>query len=151
MKLSMKIVLVVVGAIVLFVLFIFGASLRLYISQHQGVQMGTATMEHNGSFDEWWSDQEQYYSLVGIDKEEFQSFPFRDGINKGDKLLIAKANYSLARVGMVVYVDDSWLTRIVEKHESYFIGKGDANPGMTQQELNISADQLTGIVVNQLS
>jgi len=65
------------------------------------VAVVSSSMEHDGSFDNWWSSQaycgaeictqKQYYENIGITKEEFSDFEFKNGFNKGDVMILSSA------------------------------------------------------------
>lgn len=65
------------------------------------VAVVSTSMEHDGSFDDWWSSsalctnkictQEEYYSQFNITKEQFNEFSFNDGFNKGDVMVLSSA------------------------------------------------------------
>lgn len=62
------------------------------------VAVVSGSMEHDGSFEEWWQSpahcdgsfctQEEWYKEYGISAEEFQSYPFKNGFNKGDIMVL---------------------------------------------------------------
>jgi len=78
-----------------------------------GLLMGTSfpivavvsgSMEHDGSFDDWWESvcrkditegiditQGDIYSSYNITKEKFKSFSFKNGFNKGDLMVLISA------------------------------------------------------------
>ena len=61
------------------------------------VAVVSGSMEHEGSFDDWWSSeaqcpgsctQEQWYTQKEISKKEFREYPFKNGFNKGDIMVL---------------------------------------------------------------
>lgn len=50
------------------------------------------SMEHDSSFDIWWAEQEDFYLQKEITKEEFLDYPFKNGFNKGDIMILIGAN-----------------------------------------------------------
>ena len=69
---------------------IFGAELPL-------VAIVSESMEHDGSFDAWWTSQacldrsctqEEWYKSHTITKTEFKEFPWKNGLNKGDIMVV---------------------------------------------------------------
>lgn len=61
------------------------------------VAVVSGSMEHDGSFEEWWQSpaycgsfcsQEEWYVSYEITEEEFQKFPFKNGFNKGDIMVL---------------------------------------------------------------
>lgn len=58
-----------------------GTSLPLVIVE-------SCSMYHPSDFDAFWTQQGAWYESKGITKEQFQKFPFKNGLNKGDILLL---------------------------------------------------------------
>jgi hypothetical protein len=62
------------------------------------VAVVSSSMEHDGSFDTWWSSQavcqnkactqEEFYAQHDISKEDFLDFRFKNGFNKGDVMIL---------------------------------------------------------------
>lgn len=62
------------------------------------VAVVSGSMEHDGSFEEWWSSsascsgqsctQEAWYAAHSITQEQFQGFSFKNGFNKGDIMVL---------------------------------------------------------------
>lgn len=48
----------------------------------------SCSMYHSLSFNEWWSIKGEEYSEFNISKEEFSSFKLKNGLNKGDIMII---------------------------------------------------------------
>ncbi|MBI4150338.1 hypothetical protein HY488_02960, partial [Candidatus Woesearchaeota archaeon] len=44
----------------------------------------SSSMEHDGSFETWWNQQASWYEANNITEEEFKTFSFKNGFNKGD-------------------------------------------------------------------
>tara|TARA_Y100000310_G_C20262771_1_gene614398 strand:+ start:39 stop:470 length:432 start_codon:yes stop_codon:yes gene_type:complete len=45
-------------------------------------------MWHEDSFENWWSRNAAQYETRNIEKEHFDDFPFKNGLNKGDIILV---------------------------------------------------------------
>lgn len=62
--------------------FVTGTPLPLVIVE-------SCSMYHETSnFENWWAGNGGWYESHGITKEEFQKFPLKNGLNKGDILLV---------------------------------------------------------------
>lgn len=112
---------------------------------HPIVAVVSGSMEHDGSFDEWWISQAQcgtevcvqgeYYSSIGISKEEFKEFRYRNGFNKGDIMILCGVEPDKIEVGDVLVFQsnrpDPIIHRVVntweENEVSYYTTKGDNN------------------------
>ncbi|MBU3941642.1 MAG: signal peptidase I [Nanoarchaeota archaeon] len=61
------------------------------------------SMEHNSlDFDDWWQNSEEYYSSIGIAKNSFENFPLKNGFNKGDIMILWRANSNNIKRGDVI-------------------------------------------------
>ena len=87
------------------------------------------------SFDNYWDVCGQWYESNGITKEEFKKFPFRNGFDKGDVILLWRANKNNLEVGDVLIFQGTKpqpiIHRIVkvweEEGEHFYQTKGDHN------------------------
>ncbi len=96
------------------------------------------------------------YAKLNIAPEKIQSWPFPNGINKGDMVIILPTNpYSIKPGTVILYnsrlFNKPILHRVVkvvnESEEVYYIVMGDNNPGPTPEEWHITPDQIIGKVV----
>ncbi len=60
---------------------ITGSSFPLVVVQ-------SCSMYHESSFDKWWEENGQWYESRNIAKEEFKTFSFKRGLNKGDIIIV---------------------------------------------------------------
>jgi len=77
-----------------------------------GFMLGTAfpvvavvsgSMEHNGiGFDDWWEANKGLYESSGIGKEEFASYKFKNGFDKGDIIVLFGIEPKDINRGMVI-------------------------------------------------
>lgn len=122
------------------------------------VAVVSSSMEHNSNFDEWFESQKDIYSNYGISKEDFKSYKFKNGFNKGDIMILMGVNPEKIQIGEVlVFRDgkpDPFIHRIVAKKDDngyIFETKGDNNPRPIRtdylDETNIGEDQLIGRAV----
>lgn len=110
--------------------------------------------EHNlfSNFDSWWTRHDTKYSRTGIDKTLFSGFPLQNGFNKGDILLVTRANPEKLQVGDIIIfnagTNNPIIHRIIKIDETsegrIFSTEGDNNNGQLVSEKQIKEDQLVG-------
>lgn len=120
------------------------------------------SMEQPGTFDEWWAVHEDFYLQNEITKEQFREFPFPNGFNKGDiMLLVGVDEANLERGDILVFWSGKpfpiihrttkiWVDE--QTGERYFETKGDNNRNQVQQppvldETRIYPEQVVGKAV----
>ena len=160
----------VANIIVAFVLIKFlvypGLSLA-FGTTHPIVAVVSGSMEHQGkSFDTWWTEgdacckagacfsRQEIYNEYGIDKNEFDSFRFRNGFNKGDLMvLVGEDKYEIGDV-LVFWsgsLDEPIIHRVIKTQEvgtvDYASTKGDNNCGQAPFEKQIAKGQFIGKAV----
>ncbi len=114
-----------------------------------------ATQRFN--LDEYWAlCGDWYLRNTNITREEFQDFPFKNGFNKGDIMILLGRNPEKIDVGDVIVFrgqrPDPIIHRVVNKWqedgEYYFSTKGDNNAGMHNNlylnEQKISEERILG-------
>ena len=123
------------------------------------VAVVSSSMEHDGSFDNWWNGQERWYLNQNISKEQFAKFNFKNGFNKGDIMILYGKKPANIEVGDVIVFKsqrpDPIIHRVVKKWkingEYYFQTKGDHNADSIKSvgldETNINQDMLLGNAV----
>lgn len=116
----------------------------------------SCSMFHNEgvtlSFDSWWDARGKYYSDFSIDRKDFSNFWMKNGFNKGDILLIVRANPKKLKVGDIIVFDtltkNPVIHRIVEISEEdgrrVFSTLGDNNNGQISFEKRIFEEQIVG-------
>jgi len=129
------------------------------------VAVVSGSMEHGGTFDDWWSKQCSFqdgstategrlYERMNISHDRFKTLPFNNGFNKGDLMILYSAKN--ADVGdVLVYqvggISDPIIHRIVQKRvegvDVFFETKGDANCGQNSFERSIPGDKALGKAV----
>ena len=119
----------------------------------------SCSMYHKGNlfsdFDIWWNYQEDKYPEFIINKLDFQNFPMQNGFNKGDILLIVRANPEKLEVGNIIIFNGNQrnpvIHRIVDIKEingrKVFSTLGDNNRGQLEFEKEIIENQLIGKAV----
>jgi len=96
------------------------------------VAVVSSSMEHPDGFDDFWRTNEAYYSLHDITEEDFMSYPFRNGFNKGDiMILVGAGDVELGDVIVFQSTSDPIIHRVIKTWEDqglHYKTKGDANP-----------------------
>ena len=95
----------------------------------------TCSMAHYTDFDTWWDANQQKYRELGITKEQFLDFPFSDGFELGQPIIIPAKNLQVGDIIMFKqYELDVWraivhrIIEIVEKPQgTMYRTMGDAN------------------------
>lgn len=68
------------------------------------VAVVSSSMEHQGSFEEWWANSASDYAAFGITKEEFREYPLKSGFDRGDIIILRKfSSENLKRGDVIVY------------------------------------------------
>ncbi len=122
------------------------------------VAVVSESMEHNTGFDEWYDNQADFYGGFGISKDNFMSFPFKNGFNKGDIMILKGIKPENVNIGIVIVFKDGkpdpFIHRVISKwkdNEYHFQTKGDNNPRSIKNdyldETNIKEEQLIGKAV----
>ncbi|MBS3065858.1 hypothetical protein J4229_02310 [Candidatus Pacearchaeota archaeon] len=114
-----------------------GSSLPLVVVE-------SCSMYHETNFDDWWFKNSAWYEQRGISKSDFEGYPFKDGLNKGDiLLLISKDKYK--RGDIIVYPSSTAhpiIHRIVT--ENPITTKGDHNPQQYSFDVNVPQNNIIG-------
>jgi signal peptidase I len=158
----------IVNIILAFVLikFIIYPGLGLLLgTTYPVVAVVSGSMEHDGSFDDWWDSQAvcgtsycsqgQWYSQIGVDKEKFKTFIFSNGFNTGDIIVLLGRPPEKIKVGDVIVFRSTKpypiIHRVVEVKDSgsgkVFETKGDHNPAKGSDDMAITEDRYIGRAV----
>jgi len=128
------------------------------------VAVVSGSMEHDGSFDTWWQSeaycnvpctQEDWYSLKEISKDNFKTFRFKNGFNKGDIMVLQGVQPKNIKIGdVLVFVSqqsaDPIIHRVVDLTSNEYITiqtKGDHNADSGDIDKNIGEDAIIGKAV----
>ncbi|MBI5393230.1 signal peptidase I [Candidatus Woesearchaeota archaeon] len=135
------------------------------------VAVVSRSMEHQGNFDKWWNKpaickqqctQEEFYKQneYNITKEEFQTFRYTNGFNKGDIMVLKGVAPDKVAVGDVIVftsiMPDPIIHRVIALHEKNsrysYTTKGDYNPAIKKDifEDDIDQSRLIGKAVVRL-
>jgi signal peptidase I len=160
----------IVNIILAFILikFIIYPVIGLALStSHPIVAVVSGSMEHDGSFNDWWEsdaiclntncNQALYYQDFNIDKEDFLEFRFKNGFNKGDIMILRGSSPDKIDIGDVIVFQsvrpDPIIHRVIKKEDRngtiYFQTKGDHNPSSypTLKETDINENRVIGKAV----
>lgn len=123
------------------------------------VAVVSSSMEHHPSdFAEWWKQREAFYK-GRITQETFATFPFEDGFNKGDIMVVVGVKPKEVTPGMILVFwsqrVDPIIHRVVGVRKDVkgyvFETKGDNNMGQIQtawlDETNVREQQIIGRAV----
>ncbi len=131
-------------------------------TSHPVVAVVSESMEHNSNFNEWWDNANKWYTDKGIKKEDFASFPLKNGFNKGDIMVLKGKKPENIKIGDVIVFwsakRDPIIHREVNKWQEneayYFQTKGDnykTNPASIKNplldETKISEEQIVGTAI----
>lgn len=98
------------------------------------VAVVSESMHHEGDFDSWWDNGGSWYEQNNIQKETFAEFPFKNGFNKGDIMVLYGKKAKNIQIGdTIVFISgkpDPIIHRVVIKNEDdpsdpVFTTKGD--------------------------
>lgn len=118
----------------------------------------SCSMYHDGNlfsnFDNWWERHDLKYSQFTINKLDFEDFPFKSGLNKGDILFIVGVEPKDLKEGDVIIFNagrqNPLIHRIIDIEVDSNTGKrifstiGDNNNGQLPIEEKIQENQIIG-------
>jgi signal peptidase I len=125
---------------------LFGTSLPV-------VAVVSGSMDHDGSFDDWWVDHEDFYLERLITKQQFQLYPLKNGFSKGDVIVLTGTDTENIDTGEVIVFSAAKqypiIHRVVDNNDDgTYVTKGDANkyPGVDGEinEYAVSPNQVLG-------
>jgi len=123
------------------------------------VAVVSSSMEHHpGNFEEWWGQNEDFYLARNITKFDFLAYPFHNGFNKGDIMVLAGVDPATVKKGNIIVYWSGKPYPIIHRYigtnednatgTTYLISKGDNNPGFIiapdLNELRIPPDRVVG-------
>ncbi|MFH1590128.1 MAG: signal peptidase I [archaeon] len=123
------------------------------------VAVVSSSMEHDGDFYEWWNVQEDFYLKNNITDIDFRLYPFVNGFNKGDIMVLLGTKPEKIEIGDVIVYQAKKPYPIIHRvinirdtgGELYFETKGDNNQFQIRSfdldEKNVSSDQYIGRAV----
>jgi len=105
-----------------------------------------------GNFNSWFERHDEKYSAFEIEKNNFENFDFKKGLNKGDILFVVGTNPEKIKVGDVIIFNANQRNPIIHRiigmtevdGKKVFSTIGDNNEGQISFEKSISEDELVG-------
>jgi signal peptidase I len=129
------------------------------------VAVVSSSMEHDGSFEQWYASgqgsdafckgkapEQQMYSQYGITLDDFETYPFRNGFNKGD-IMVLRGPEELAIGDILVFWADGKAEPIIHRivrvrqladGSKVYTTKGDHNCGSAGFEQSITSQRMVG-------
>ena len=99
------------------------------------VAVVSSSMEHNGIELENWYHGSRWYIDNGITVEQFSKFPFRNGFNKGDIMILKGGEPKDIKVGeVVVYESYRHSNPIIHRVVKINVGSDEGDEGQEGQE-----------------
>lgn len=134
--------LILIFILIKFILFplltlITGSSLPLVVVE-------SCSMYHESGFDNWWIKNSEYYESLGINKSDFEKFPIRTGLNKGD--IVVLQGHTTPKIGDIIVFSAGAKYPLIHRvvTENPFSTKGDHNTGQLSIEKEIEKEQIIG-------
>jgi len=86
--------------LVILIRFIFFPTLTLITASPLPlVVIESCSLYHESSFNSWWDSNSAWYESREISKSDFQSFPFKSGLNKGDIIFVwGRSDYKIGDI-----------------------------------------------------
>ena len=122
--------------------FVTGTSLPLVVVE-------SCSMYHDSSFNLWWDESRGWYENKEIDKTDFESYSFKNGINKGDIIFVV-GDKNIEKGEVIIFIGGTKYPIIHRVVSIDFLStKGDNNndqlPGGIEQ--NIDSNKVLGRAV----
>lgn len=121
---------------------------------HNNVLCGQQFPSHPESFNNYWSVCGSWYEQRNITPQKFTEFPLQNGFNKGDVIILWKANKNNIELGDILVFKTNKPQPIIhrvikiweENDKMYYQTKGDHNGNSIENigETKISEDRLLG-------
>ncbi len=132
----------------IFIKFVFFPVLSLALATPLPlVVVESCSMYHEAGFDEWWERNSLWYTNNGITKAEFSSFKLKNGLNKGDVVIVSgRGSY---RHGDIIIFRANFTYPLIHRiiKDEPLSTKGDHNGGQLDAEIDIDKDEVLGKAV----
>jgi signal peptidase I len=93
----------------------------LLSTSHPIVAVVSSSMHHSEGFNSYWEDAGDWYEDIGITKDQFKSFPMRNGFNKGDIMILHGIDVEDIKLGDIIVFQarrpDPIIHRVVAKKD----------------------------------
>lgn len=122
---------------------VFATSLPLVVVE-------SCSMYHQDNFESWWSRNGLWYEEHGISKEEFESSTFKNGLNKGDIVLVSgRGSYEQ---GDILIFNSQYRYPLIHRivRADPYDTKGDNNFAQLPGELGIEEEQFIGKAIGRV-
>lgn len=127
--------------------FVTGSSLPLVVVE-------SCSMYHEAGFDDWWFRNSAWYDAHNITKEQFKEFSFKNGLNKGDIILVSNRKQPKQGDIIIFNANQEALAKYPIIHrvvsENQIATKGDHNPTQFTKNNNIQMIDETNIQQEQI-
>lgn len=129
---------------------LFGASLPVvavvsssmdHDALDDGICGGAVPSEYSGNFNEYWALCGSWYEQRNITKEAFSSYPFKNGFDKGDIMVIVGPQRSAIKQGDVIVFEAREQYPVIHRvitTGSVYSTKGDHNAAQIQEHVIVS-------------
>ncbi len=128
---------------------------------YKGEVCGVTPQDYSADLDDYWKNCGAYYDKIGITKEMFNEFRFKNGFNKGDIMVLKGIKIENVEVGDIIVFDgrgsrDPIIHRVIKVYEvdgkKYVQTKGDRNSDSSPLlgEDKIGQEKLVGIAVARI-
>ncbi len=126
-----------------FLSWVFATSLPLVVVE-------SCSMYHQDNFDSWWSRNSAWYESHAIDREDFENFKLKNGLNKGDIVLVSgRGEY---RKGDILIFNSQYRYPLIHRlvRVEPYDTKGDNNFAQLPGETDIESEQFVGKAVGRV-
>lgn len=125
-------------------LFVIIIIMKLILGFNSFVIIESCSMYHNSNLDNWWVENSQHYQEFEVTKQDFESFPFKNGFSKGD-LLISKKISDVPEIGDIIIFRSVYTQSLAHRVVSIdpISTKGDKNPIQLDGEKTINQEDVT--------
>jgi signal peptidase I len=121
---------------------------------HPVVAVVSSSMHHEGNFEQWYQEKGIWYDQFDYTKEQIKEWPFSNGFNKGDIMILKKAKD--VKIGdIIVFYGNSnnpIIHRVIFIGNDYYQTKGDNNNDSFSQlgETHIERNQVIGKAIGRI-